>query len=349
MTIQIELLTPAREAAYRRFLAANPRALIYASLAFRDFLRAVAGGAPRYLLALRAGEVVGVLPYFCAEHPEHGVLFNSLPWYGSYGACTLADEADDAARRALLQGYAEALDRPDLLAATLILDPWENRHLDLYAAALRPRYTDRRIGQVKTLPEAGADLDDRLLYSFRKKTRNLVRKALKQGFALEVTDAEWAWRFLHTTHTENIAALGGRAKPWAHFEAMRAHIPAAWRQIYVARLEGEAVAALLLLYYHQTVEYITPVIKHAYRPRQPLSFLIFHAMRGAVEAGYRRWNWGGTWLSQKSLHRFKAGWGADDYPYTYLVNTGAEATIRAHLQDLQAHFAYYYIFPYSQL
>ena len=87
-----------------------------------------------------------------------------------------------------------------------------------------------------------------------------------------------------------MAGIGGTAKPWAHFEAIRDAIPASARRLYIARLNGQPVAALLLLYFNRTVEYITPVIKHEYRSAQPLSFLIWHAMQDAIAEGFRWWN-----------------------------------------------------------
>ena len=107
-----------------------------------------------------------------------------------------------------------------------------------------------------------------------------------------------------------MSAIGGRAKPWGHFAAMRELIPAAWRQLFVTRLDGEPVSAMLLFRFNQTVDNITPVIRHEFRSRQPLSFAIWHAMLDAVRSGFRWWNWGGTWETQQSLHHFKRGWGA---------------------------------------
>jgi hypothetical protein len=342
-------LTSAYEEAYRQFLLANPRTLVYATIEYRNFLIAVAGGQPHYQLALKHGQIVGVLPYFRKSHPEWGAILNSLPWYGSHGGCTAAVETADDTRQTLLAAYAEALLASDVLTATLILTPIENDKLPIYLGRLKPPFTDHRIGQITCLPPPGTALEQQLLLHLRRKTRNAVRKALQQGFALHITDADWAWRFLYETHVENLQALGGQAKPWSHFIALRTHIPVPWRRIFVASLADQPVAALLLLTFNQTVEYFTPVIKHTHRSQQPLSFLIWHAMLWASREGFRWWNWGGTWLAQQSLYHFKAGWGAIDLPYTYLINVSEQVVsrVQAHLSALQGAFPYYYIFPYA--
>jgi Uncharacterized protein involved in methicillin resistance len=113
-------------------------------------------------------------------------------------------------------------------------------------------------------------------------------------------------------------------------------------------MEGTVpVAALLLLYFNGTVEYITPVVKDAYRSRQPLSFLIYNAMLEAASDGYKIWNWGGTWSLQKSLHHFKEGWGAVELPYTYLISIRKDCVTRGknNFEELRAAFPFYYIVP----
>ena len=41
--------------------------------------------------------------------------------------------------------------------------------------------------------------------------------------------------------------------------------------------------------------------------------------RDAVERGYAWWNWGGTWLTQEGVLRFKRKWGARERRYRYFV------------------------------
>lgn len=349
--IEIHHLNPEDEKEYRRFLLKNPRNLIYASPEFRDFLSAAVPGESYYLIAWRDGRIVGALPYFRAEHDTFGAVINSLPWYGSHGGCTMEVQSDNSTRKVLLEKYRSVILDSDVLSATLIVTPFENDKLNEYLRVLGAPYTDKRIGQISDLPEDGEGLEDRLMITFRQKTRNLVRKSLKQGFELSVSDDDWAWQFLYDIHKENISSIGGKAKPLSHFFALRKHIPNNERKLLVATLGDAPIAALLLLYFNRTVEYITPVIKHDYRSAQPLSFLIWHGMLSAIEEGYRWWNWGGTWISQGSLHHFKAGWGAIDTLYSYLINSNEEALakIRANTKGVMDAFPYYYIFPFNRL
>ncbi|HOX22646.1 MAG TPA: GNAT family N-acetyltransferase, partial [Elusimicrobiales bacterium] len=255
------------------------------------------------------------------------------------------------ALRVLLSEYSRLLSAPDVLSGTLIANPmsFDESVESCYKQQVPADYVDDRICQVSNLPEFTTE--EALLSGFKQKTRNLVRKSLQQGFALRIADDDAAWDFLHAVHQENMAAIGGRAKPKSHFDALRRHIPKEWRKLFIAEKNGAPVAALLNLYYKKTVEYISPVIKQEHRAAQPLSFLIWHAMADAARNGYRRWVWGGTWKTQSSLHHFKAGWGAKDHPYCYLVRARAESRdrIKQDRDKILGAFAYYYVIPFQAL
>ena len=350
-TIEIRDLDASLEDEYSAFMRRNPSFMIYGTLEFRAFLQRVSGGTARYLAAVDRGRVVGGLPMFTARHPHWGDIVNSLPWYGSHGGCLLDATADGGVRARLLKRYAQLIAEFDVRFATMIPSPDESAHIDEYRDALHPQTTDQRISQVSVLPGPTGDIERQLEQMCRQKTRNLIRKALKQGFTFEIRDSNDSWQFLHQTHVENMAAIGGLPKPQAHFHAMREAIPAAWRQLAVTSLNGQMVAAVLLFRFNKTVEYITPVIKHEFRSLQPLSFTIWHAMLDAIRNGYQKWNWGGTWLTQTSLHHFKEGWGAEARNYQYLIHASAKglSALRDDRDAVTAAFPYYFVYPFSQL
>ena len=134
-------------------------------------------------------------------------------------------------------------------------------------------------------------------------------------------------------------------------QQIRNCLPSSARRLSLAFDRDTPVAALLTLYGGQTVEYLTPAVDVDARPRQPLSFLIWKAMNEAINRGMTRWNWGGTWVDQLSLHHFKAGFAAQNHPYSYFTMTGPEglAKLRAHRAQLGTLFPYFYTFPYASL
>lgn len=333
------------------WLAADARAKVYLTSAWRVFTEAVVGGTPNVLVAREGERILGALPYFVERRPE-GVVVNSQPWYGTHGGVWLSAGAPDAAREDLLRAYAEQTAALDPLGSTVVMDPDEGRFRDVYERCLVPTATDQRVGQVTALPVGDGDPGAAVLATVRQKTRNLVRKSLREGFEVACSgDDEDGWSFLAEVHSENLNAMGATPKPRSTFEALRSHLPAQTRRLYVARDAGEPVAALLLLDHNETVEYLTPVVRSGWRSRQPLSLLIYEAMCDSVRAGRTRWNWGGTWLSQRSLHHFKRGFGACDHPYEYLVRASDRlvAALRADRATLPAAFPGYYLYPFAAL
>ncbi len=337
---------------YDQCLLSAPQNLIYPTRPFLAFLQEATGSEWHCHLAEEDGHVLGVFPYLVKRDERFGAVYNSLPWYGSYGGCSLAGNAGLEVRKALAAAWGDMLQNStDFFTGTTVLSPFEDPHRNLYFAFQGDVTVDYRIGQVTPLPALGPDLDNRLIAIFSSKTRNLVRKSLKQSFSLIATDDEWAWAFLCETHHENMAAIGGNPKPRGHFDALRRHVPEGWRELLVAIIDDQPAAAMLVLFFNKTIEYITPAIKHGYRSQQPLSFLIWHGMLRGVERGFRWWNWGGTWHAQKSLHHFKAGWGAMDMPYSYLITAGDGALerLRRDTPAVQAAFPYFYLYPYHRL
>jgi hypothetical protein len=239
----------------------------------------------------------------------------------------------------------------DLISATIVLTPIETHAVATYANAISATARDVRIGQVTELPAMDSDLELNLEKLMRQKTRNLVRKSLRQGFNRVCTLDPWAWDFLVDVHTRNLQMIGGNPKPRSHFDALRRTLPAHWIRLSVACLGERPVAALLLVRYNRTVEYLTPVIEHDARSLQPLSFLIWNEMIDAVHDEFRWWNWGGTWTSQRSLHHFKAGWGARELPYEYVATAGPRGLERVarDFAGMAKAFPYYYLYPLSAL
>jgi hypothetical protein len=335
--------------AYRDLVQRNPNSLVFVSPEWVTFLQSYLKCAAYDILAWQGGRLVGVLPLL-ARDGARGIVANSLPYYGSNGGCAIDPDHPDprAVRQALFAAFQQHARTNNWLASTLITSPWEE-DLAFYRES-GAAFQDSRIGQLTSLevsPEA--PVEDQLLARFHQKTRNLVRKALKGGFTLVDAWTPDAVEFLVATHEENMAAIGGQAKDRAFFQHLSEQFPAAQRRLLTACLDGRPVASLLLLYFHRTVEYFTPVIQAEYRPQQPLSYLIFKAMCDAARAGYRWWNWGGTWNTQQGVYHFKSRWGAVDRPYHYFTYAHRDLAPLLGLgkAGLLEHYQYFYVLPFS--
>jgi len=328
---------------------ASPR-LVYAKPSFLNFLSEAVEGERQAVYHYEHGQLAGFLPYFLLERGP-GVVINSLPWFGSHGGCYVHDSADpEKVRRQLLRKFKEILrGEKRLQTSTISLSPFEQAYVELYIEELEPAAIDKRLGQITTLPERRghtdeADISQALMGLMKQTARRSLRKGLKQNFEFVADTSDAAWEFLYEIHCDNMKAIGGRPKEWRHICAMRGHL-AEEARIWTAKLKEEPVAALLCLFSPPCAEYILPTIKHEYRPLQPLSFLIHQGMIAAVKEGFSYWNFGGTWPAQKSLHHFKLGWGAEDAPYTYIINTGPRFS--GVTPELARDYPFYYFYPFQ--
>lgn len=144
--------------------------------------------------------------------------------------------------------------------------------------------------------------------------------------------------------------IGGMAKPRRFFDLIPSYFEAERDyRIYVAKIGNELVAAVLVFFYNRVVEYYTPVIKKEYRDTQALSAVIFRAMCDAADSEFAWWNWGGTWLSQDGVYRFKSRWGTKDMRYKYLIQVSNAAVLDTPRTELATSYPYFYTVPFSIL
>jgi Acetyltransferase (GNAT) domain len=256
------------------------------------------------------------------------------------------------AAQALLDAFDALAVTHEVAATTVVSNP-----LDAGVAAMLGARdadcTDHRIGQLTFLPAdpgSDADRDALLLAMYSGKRRNQVRKTLQSGVRVRVDNSLAALRRAAELHRDNIEAIGGVAKPATVFEALGStHVAGRQRELWIAELDGAPIAYLLLLHTGGVVEYFTPAVRADARTLQPLTLLIFHAMRDALARGARVWNWGGTWTSQHGVYEFKRGWGTSDLRYDYFTRVLNPALYLARPSELLREYPWFYTLPFARL
>lgn len=325
---------------------------LYFTSWFQDFTVEVSGSRPgHHYLASSDGTDMAMMPMATKWSDELGLVANSMPWFGSLGGVLTAPEDADSSRILLLRQAESWFRDNDVAFASINLTPEEMRFLPVYQEILKPQVVHRRRAQVTALPEAGEEVEERLMRVFHPKARNAVRKGLAQGFRIERCDSEEAWSSLVRIHSENMELLGGRAKSTETYRLLRKHAPQASVSLTLAKLGERVVAALLLLRVGRTIEYITPAVDPAYRETQALSALIWTEMLSGVIDGALIWNWGGTGWGQSSLHRFKERLGGVTTDYVTIVvcsDQGLRSLPRIE-NSLPAEVQDYFLYPFSRV
>ncbi len=327
------------EAAYTRFLSTCDTGLLYHSLAYRDLIQELLDCRANYLISVQGDDVVGALPLLVSETPE-GRILNSLPYYGSNGGILATNEQ---AERALICAYNELAARPTTLSSTLIESPLT----PLAAGHLMHNYLDERISHISELPQSG-DAFATLLSSIAASARRNVKKAMAHGVRVTCESDRLPWLF--EQHKLNMKAIGGPAKSKRFFKGLPKH----FREgndfnVFVAQYNGVPIAALLVFYFNQTVEYYTPAIVAEARSLQPLALIVFTAMVDAAQKGYLRWNWGGTGLHQTGVHRFKKKWATTERRYRYFTQLNDETILQRTAGELLAAYPHFFVVPFHAL
>lgn len=327
--------------AYAAYVEQHENAMLYHSLPYVQLIAQLTASHSETLLAFDgAGNLAGVLPVLSKNGPLGRVL-NSLPYYGSNGGPLASTPAAEAA---LVAAYNTLARSAGVASATMVGNPMAG---PAPRANVAHTMTDYRIGQFTALGYESGHADA-LMASFHHKTRNTVRKSQKAGVSVSVDNG--MIDFLRDVHQQNIRAIGGLAKSDEFFDAF----PRRFRadrdfKIWIAHAGDEPVAAMLVFYFRQTVEYFTPVVVDAHRTKQPLTLLIFEAMVDASQRGFTSWNWGGTWATQDGLYLFKARWGTRDINYTYFVQINSERIADETPERLRRDYPNFFVIPFQRL
>lgn len=331
--IATRAMTPADAVACDEVVLREPSALLYHSRKYAGFLAELLGCRDATLVAEEGGTVRGVLPVMSLD-TAHGPLYNSMPYFGSNGGPIASTPAIAAE---LVSAYNRMVTEPGALGGTLIANPLSGGNVN----GVMHNFGDYRIGQL-------TELGDDILSRIDPTARRNVQKASRAG--MEIGSDRGALGRLYDLHCENMAAIGGNPKTRRFFELLEKHFAyGADYEIYAARKDGGTIAALLLFYFNQTVEYFTPVIEESHRPEQPLSLIALTAMNDAAARGFRWWNWGGTWPSQTGVYRFKRKWATLEQRYEYYVQLNDQRLLGWPAGRFAQELPGFYAVPFSAL
>jgi hypothetical protein len=331
-------------------LAIANKGLFFHSSARINFLKQYLNAEDLSIAACVDGRLVGYLNMLAKQGPL-GKVANSSPFFGSNGGIivdlTLPESQQIDIKLRLIDAYYRVERENDISLTCIITNPLYSDE-DFYRQNFIPYMEDYRIGQLTPLPIS----EEAIFPLIHSKTRNLVRKAQKFGFDVHTGRDKEDVDFLWNTHKENMEDIGGKAKEKDYFEKSLFHSDYPW-ELWIASYKDEKAAAMLLYKYGSIIEYVTPVIKLKYRSEQPLSLLIFEAMKRAIKNGATWWNWGGTWKTQDGVYHFKNRWGAVDKNYYYFIRfskpEACTTFTNSNKETLLSYYNYFFTIPFSKL
>jgi FemAB-related protein (PEP-CTERM system-associated) len=283
------------------FVRKHPNGSPFHLTAWRQCIEETFGYRPVYLLAEEQGQLEAVLPLFEVNNLLMGRVLLSSP-FSVYGG-VLANSAEAKA------------------AMATYLREFANKRSVQYVE-LRNSAEDQCLGfsqvsrYVTFLQQIGAD-EEKLLAAIPRKTRYMVRKALKHAFESRETH-ELASFF--DLYTQSLRRLGTPAFPKRHFEnIMRLFGKEA--RITEILLEGRVVSTVLSFTFGDQILPYYGASDPAYNEQSPNNFMYFDLMRRAGVEGFKVFDFGRSKKEGSGSFDFKAHWGMEmrELPYEYLL------------------------------
>jgi len=337
-------IAPFTEAPHIEFLEQQNSSTLFQNPSYLQIIADVTNSKLEILtLKESSDQIVGLLPFF-TKSAQQGTVINAGPFYGGHGGPIVHQDNYEYKKALIDHLFSHAMGQ-SALSVTLVNGLFGHDQQQL-KNDISPSFVDQRIGQYTVLPQSTSDL----MSIYHTKTRNMVRKGLKQNITVKTLNNQIGFDYLYRTHCDNMIGIGAPPKPDIFFNKVQKHLqPNRDYNLYIALKKKIPIAALLLFYAYQKVEYYTPVITHEYRNTQALSALIHQAMGDAVQNGHKIWNWGGTGINQTGVYRFKNRWGAIDQPYLYFTKVLDDSILSLTKEVLLDEFEYFFTVPFQNL
>lgn len=297
MPIQVRQVSPDDASAWDEFVLQHAQGTPFHLTAWKKTIEEVFRYQSCYLAAFSGGTVEAVLPLFLVRNPLIGKALISSPFAVYGGVLAASDAARDALREHLEQ-----------TARSLAVDYVE----------LRNRYPEQGLGfsgverYVTFTQEIGPD-EAAILEAIPRKTRYMVRKALKHPYATRVTQDPAAFERLYA---ENLRRLGTPAFPRRHFTALLENFRGSV-DIRESVLQDSVVAAVLTFYFRDQVLPYYGASNPAFNEYAPNNYMYFDLMRWGGQNGYRVYDFGRSKTVNSGSFDFKAHWGMQMQPLPY--------------------------------
>lgn len=299
MSVEIKALAASDEKRWDEYVSQHPAGTPFHLIAWRDCMVETFRYQPHYICAVRDGRFRGVLPLFFVSNLIVGKALLSSP-FAVYGGIL----ADDAGVRDAIRAHVEEL--AEKKEASYV----ELRN-GLGVQSCGYSAVDRYAGFCFDLPRDAKDI----LPSLPKKTRNMVRKALKFGYSVRrgVRDPSGFERLFSVTMRRH----GTPTFPISHFESILKHFGA---QVDISefQLNGRTVAASLNFHFRKIMHVYYAASDPAYLQYAPNDFMYFDHLCWATLNMYDVFDFGRSKINSGPFH-FKRRWGVRPEPLPYEI------------------------------
>jgi serine/alanine adding enzyme len=293
LLLRIDTIGDEDSGTWDEYVSENTQASIYHLYAWRAVIRKVFGHETIYLCARRGPRICGILPMIRLRTRLFGDYLVSMPYFNYGGVASDSTEVahllmQEASRRAQVI-HCSHVEFRDVVRR----EPW-------------PVRTDK-VCMLLTLPEDEATL----WQSLGAKLRAQVRRPEKEGASVVWGGIDYLPEF-YSVFSRNMRDLGTPVYSRAFFQTIMESFP---KNAYISlvRYRGKPVAAGLLLGFRDRLEIPWASSIREYNSLGVNMLMYWHAIRKAVEMGYRVFDFGRS-SRDSGTYRFKKQWGAQERP-----------------------------------
>jgi len=279
----------------------HPHASPFHLIAWKRTLEESFGYQAMYLMASGESGVTGVLPLFLVRNPVVGRALISTP-FAVYGGI-LADSAE--VRLALYDAACQ-------LGRELSVD-----YIELRNAWPEQVTGEANVDRYVTFTQELVPEENALLQSLPKKTRNMVRKSLKEPFTMRcgITDPA----NLDRIHSRNMKRLGSPCFPRKYFARVLANFGPMVdiREVWLGR---EVMAVSMNFYFAGQMHTYHASADPRFNHLGPNTFMYFDHLRWAGANGYHMFDFGRS-KKNTGTFEFKRHWNTTmrELPYEMIL------------------------------
>jgi len=288
------------------FVHCHPHGTPFHLTAWKQCIENTFGFRSVYLVAAETDRLRGVLPLFLVQNLVIKKALISSP-FAVYGGAL-------AESREVLQAM---IDHANALGEELGVDYIELRNAHPDQTTVPPN-----IHRYATFTKGVSDTEEGLLDTIPKKTRNMVRKALKTPFTTRI-EKENIENF-ERLHSATMRRLGTPCFPKEHFRAILHHFKGTV-DIREVLLKERVMAVSLNFYYRETMHTYYAAADPAFSALAPNTYMYFDHLRWAAQNGFKTFEFG---RSKKGTgpFEFKTHWGTDvrELPYNIVPLRGQD-------------------------
>ncbi len=357
---------------YNLFLKSSLNSLFYHDYKYKEFICNILDSKSDYILFfddldVTNLEIIACFPFIYKES-SLGIVYNSLPFFGSIGDLILSQNyltKLDFIYKLLKEKLLDILLNENIISFVIINNPFSSFFAGIKFSVgdiinelfeqnqfIKDNYLifkDQRLLYL-TIFDFYSNFKENIFKIIKDTTKRNINKAVKMNINVEIRND--MLDFLKIVHYENMDKINGKKKPDDFFLKLDSFFNKGIDyNLFVSFFNKEPIAALLVFYYKNFVEYFIPVIRNEYRSTQALSLAIYSAMEDSFYKGYKIWNWGGTHLDQINLINFKKKWANKFLLYDYIIlfNKNKKDLLLNRLNEIKEIFDFFYVFPFKDL